>query len=38
MKLNDGNFEVMFCSISEKRDILKAFYNLKTNLLFSKIQ
>jgi len=33
MKLNDNRFEVMFCSLYKKRDILKAFYNLKTNNL-----
>ncbi|MBQ8892386.1 MAG: YegS/Rv2252/BmrU family lipid kinase [Bacilli bacterium] len=35
MKLDDGNFEVMLCSLSKKTDILKAFYNLKTNNLSS---
>jgi len=33
VKLNDFKFEVMFCSLYKKRDILKAFYNLKTNHL-----
>ena len=35
MKLDDDKFEVMFCSLYKKRDILKAFYNLKTNQLES---
>ena len=40
MKLDDGKFEVMFCSLYKKRDILKAFYSLKTNNLetFSGIE
>ncbi|MBR3660671.1 MAG: YegS/Rv2252/BmrU family lipid kinase [Bacilli bacterium] len=33
MKLDDNMMEVMFCSLYKKRDILKAFYNLKTNNL-----
>ena len=35
MKLDDNKFEVMLCSLYKKRDILKAFYNLKTNHLES---
>ena len=35
MKLNDNKFEIMLCSLYKKRDILKAFYNLKTNNLES---
>ena len=35
MKLDDQKFEVMLCSLYKKRDILKAFYNLKTNNLVS---
>ena len=35
MKLDDQKFEVMLCSLYKKRDILKAFYNLKTNHLAS---
>ena len=35
MKLDDKKFEVMFCSLYKKTDILKAFYNLKTNNLES---
>jgi len=31
IKLNDNKFEVMFCSLTKKRDILKAFYTLKTS-------
>lgn len=31
MKLDDGKFEVMFCSISKLRDVAKAFYTLKTS-------
>jgi len=40
MKLDDQKFEVMFCSLYKKRDILKAFYSLKTNNLenFSGIE
>ena len=30
IKLDDFKFEVMLCSLSKKRDILKAFYALKT--------
>ncbi len=33
MKLDDNRFEVMLCSLDKKIDILKAFYNLKTNHL-----
>lgn len=33
MKLDDYKFEVMFCSLYKKTDILKAFYSLKTNHL-----
>ena len=33
MKLDDNKFEVMLCSLNKKIDILKAFYNLKTNNL-----
>ena len=31
VKLDDSRFEVMFCSLSKKRDILKAIYILKTS-------
>lgn len=31
VKLNDNKFEVLFCSLSKKKDILKSFINLKTN-------
>ncbi len=31
IKLNDNKFEVMFCSLHKKIDILKAFYILKTS-------
>ncbi len=31
VKLDDSKFEVMFCSLSKKRDILKAIYTLKTS-------
>ena len=31
MKLDDGQFEVMFCSISKLREMVKAFYILKTS-------
>lgn len=31
IKLDDSKFEVMLCSLHKKRDILKAFYALKTN-------
>lgn len=30
VKLDDDNFEVLFCSLSKKKDILKSFINLKT--------
>ena len=33
VKLNDSKFEVMFCSLYKKIDILRAFYYLKTNHL-----
>ena len=33
MKLDDEKMEVMFCSLYKKSDIIKAFYNLKTNKL-----
>ena len=33
MKLDDNKFEVIFCSLYRKLDIVKAFYNLKTNKL-----
>ena len=35
MKLDDKKMEVMFCSLYKKRDIIKAFYSLKTNKLAS---
>lgn len=35
MKLDDSKLEVMLCSLYKKRDILKAFYDLKTNHLLS---
>jgi len=35
MKLDDKMMEVMFCSLYKKRDIIKAFYSLKTNNLAS---
>ena len=31
VKLDDNKFEVMFCSLNKKIDILKAFYTLKTS-------
>ena len=31
IKLNDNKFEVMFCSLTKKTDILKAIYALKTS-------
>ncbi len=31
VKLDDSKFEVMLCSLSKKRDILKAIYTLKTS-------
>lgn len=31
IKLDDSKFEVMLCSLNKKRDILKAFYALKTS-------
>ena len=33
MKLDDSKIEVMLCSLYKKIDIIKAFYNLKTNKL-----
>ena len=33
MKLDDSKIEVMLCSLYKKIDIIKAFYNLKTNNL-----
>ena len=33
MKLDDSKIEVMLCSLYKKIDIIKAFYNLKTNHL-----
>ena len=33
MKLDDSKIEVMLCSLYKKLDIIKAFYNLKTNNL-----
>ncbi len=31
VKLDDDRFEVLFCSLTKKKDIVKAFINLKTN-------
>lgn len=31
IKLNDGKFEVLFCNLTRKKDILKTLYYLRTN-------
>ena len=31
IKLDDDRFEVLFCTLTKKKDIIKAFINLKTN-------